>query len=390
MTFGERLTALLEILIVHLDIPQSYYKKAVDRHRSLESWLCREGSSIARLRPHVSAQGSFRYGTVIRPLVPIDEYDLDNVTRLHLSKNRLSQRELKQLYGAEIKLYAAQANMKADPEEKNRCWRLRYADEVKFHVDTLPCIPEDPRRIGQLEAMGVLPSFAKYAIAITDRSHSRFRSVTVDWPSSNPRGFAEWFELKARSGAVARIKALTESRQYRSADDIPPYELKSALQRSIQILKRHRDVMFIKNADLAPISMIITNLATHAYEGETDLWQALSNIAERMPRFIQRVPPYVPNPADPAEDYADRWSTNPLLKRNFELWLAQVALDIPALMEALQGGTIERELERRFKVELTLEDASLLSSGSGTSATAGRAVSVPYFSPPPRPWAAGA
>ena len=37
------------------------------------------------------------------------------------------------------------------------------------------------------------------------------------------------------------------------------------------LLKRHRDTMFRHKLDVAPISMIITNLAAHAYGGETDL-----------------------------------------------------------------------------------------------------------------------
>ena len=36
---------------------------------------------------------------------------------------------------------------------------------------------------------------------------------------------------------------LVESRAYAKVDDVPPYEWKTPLQRSIQIMKRHRDVM---------------------------------------------------------------------------------------------------------------------------------------------------
>src|SRR5687768_7532803 len=66
------ITKLLETIVEHLDIPRSYYEKAVARHKSLGDWLCRPESKLAVFQPHVSAQGSFRYGTVVRPLLSTD------------------------------------------------------------------------------------------------------------------------------------------------------------------------------------------------------------------------------------------------------------------------------------------------------------------------------
>ena len=69
--------------------------------------------------------------------------------------------------------------------------------------------------------------------------------------------------------------------------------------------------MFRNDPLVGPISMIITNLAAQAYGGENDIWMATSNILERMPGFVRSTRPRVPNPADPAEDYADKWTKNP-------------------------------------------------------------------------------
>ena len=59
---------------------------------------------------------------------------------------------------------------------------------------------------------------------------------------------------------------------------MPAYkEKKSPLQRVVQILKRHRDLMF--NGDESkPISIIITTLAARAYNKETDVLDALVNV----------------------------------------------------------------------------------------------------------------
>ena len=115
------LSRLLAIIVEHLDIPQSYYDKAAARHHSLGEWLHRSESKLGHLGPDVRPQGSFRFGTVIRPLDENDEYDLDNVTVLKLlGKAGMTQQELKHLFGMEIKAYAAGHNMKSPPVEHNR------------------------------------------------------------------------------------------------------------------------------------------------------------------------------------------------------------------------------------------------------------------------------
>ena len=92
----------LELLAEMLDIPPSLYERAVQRHHSLGDWLGRDASRLKQLNPHVSPQGSFRHGTVVRPLVEGAEYDLDNVTTLQMSKVEITQKALKALYGLEM------------------------------------------------------------------------------------------------------------------------------------------------------------------------------------------------------------------------------------------------------------------------------------------------
>jgi hypothetical protein len=377
---------LLEVILDHLDIPKSYYEKAVARHKSLGQWLCRPESRVAVFNPHVSPQGSFRFGTVNRPLVSTEEYDLDNITTLMIAKMAMTQRQIKEIYGAEVRGYARANGMLAPAEEKDRCWRLVYADEVRFHLDTLPCLPEEQAIILALTARGVPPELAARAIAITDRRHPLYDQITSALLSSNPRGFAKWFEIRARAFAETRIRQLVEQRLYASVEDVPPYEWKTPLQRSIQILKRHRDVMFLDNPGVGPISMIITNLAAHAYAGEADIGSALTNIVERMPQYVRPTRPRVPNPADPAEDYADKWAMNPTLERNFWLWYAQVKVDIARLSAVLSARTLDTEVRNMFRVELTQEELRQFESREAPAVRLAPALYVPTA---PRPWGDG-
>ena len=92
--------------------------------------------------------------------------------------------------------------MLAPLEEKNRCWRLRYADQEKFHLDSLPSLAEEEGVIISLRVRNVPEELARRAIAITDKRHPAYAKVTTAWLTSNPRGFARW--LEARMGPRGR------------------------------------------------------------------------------------------------------------------------------------------------------------------------------------------
>jgi len=377
----------LELLVETLDIPPSLYERAVARHHSLGEWLCRDASRLRQFNPRVSPQGSFRHGTVVRPLVQDAEYDLDNVTTLDISKAAITQKDLKQLYGLEMRDYAQAHGMLAPPEEKNRCWRLRYADQETFHLDSLPSLAEEEGVIISLRARNVPEEFAKRAIAITDKRHPAYATVTTGWQTSNPRGFARW--LEAQMGTIAQAKRLdlVERRIYASVEGVPTHALKTPLQLAIQLLKRHRDVMFADDPEVAPISMILTNLSGQAYGGEADVYLAVRGILSRMLDFVRPETPYVPNPTHPAEDYADKWSKDRRLELNFRLWHAQASRDFEQLLLMTDAVSLRTATRRSFRVDLSDDHLKRLGLPSSPSpATITSAAPVVRISSAPRPW----
>jgi hypothetical protein len=225
---------------------------------------------------------------------------------------------------------------------------------------------------------------ANRAIAITDRKHPQYRVVTLDWYTSNPRGFAAWFEMRA---AMGRKRAFAEGRLRAAVEDVPPYEWKTTLQQSIQLLKRHRDTMFRHKLDVAPISMIITNLAAHAYGGETDLAEALQSIVDGMPLYVRSTKPHVPNPTHPAEDYADKWSKDARLEKNFWEWHTAVKADLARLSTLLGRSTLEGQVKDLFLVDLT-EDELRRFGGQETSRPSISVKSSPVLTIPSasKPW----
>ena len=379
---------LYEAIADLLDIPPSYYKKARDRYRSLGEWLHRDESKVAAFNPEVYPQGSFRYGTVNRPLRKSEEYDLDLVCEVTLTKDDVTQKEVKHLLGDEIQAYATANGIKAPVVERNRCWRLDYADEVLFHMDALPCVPEDQQTISEICSQGVPRERAELSVAITDKQLDNYDAISNDWPCSNPRGLGDWFEEKARPSATKRLYDLVEKRAYASIDEIPSYEWKTPLQRSIQILKRHRDVMFAATPEFAPISMIITVLAGRAYQGETSLFTAIKGIVDRLPQHVMSTKPRIPNPVHESEDFADRWSSNPRYEKNFWNWYDTVKADVENLPALLGDNRLMGEVRKSFRVDLSEDQLNKFTPRTTVPAEA-KATPTIHIASAPKPWQHG-
>jgi hypothetical protein len=136
--------------------------------------------------------------------------------------------------------------------------------------------------------------------------------------------------------------------------------------------------------------MILTNLAAHAYTGESNLFTALTNVVEKMPQFVRSERPRVPNPANPAEDYADKWSLDPRLERHFWQWHTQVRADLKRLPAFITGETLLEDVVRTFGVTLGEEELRPFAVDRAQRAPAivrAAAVVVPVSAP--RPWGHG-
>lgn len=380
------LRQILELLLELLDISPTHYELARDRGISLGQWLSRKESCLAAYYPDVYPQGSFRYGTVIRPLFAQDAYDLDLVCQLAILKLAMSQKDVKELLLREVRAYAAAKGIKAPVIDKNRCCRLEYADDVSFHMDITPSVPKDATVVRTLVTLGVLPELAQMAVAITDKRHPKFAVIDNDWPSSNPRGFARWFEDRMRSSARPQMEALVRRGVYASVEQVPTYEWKSPLQRSIQILKRHRDVMFKDAQEVKPISMIITTLSALAHKGETDVADALFGIVDRMPTHIRSTKPRIPNPVNPAEDFADAWARDARLETNFGLWHRQVKADLHRLADEPRTEPTQKLLRAQFAV--TVGDERLREAIGHDVPSTAPVIAAPsiLITSAPKPW----
>ncbi|MDO6839496.1 nucleotidyltransferase [Paraglaciecola chathamensis] len=339
----ERFNQLLEQIAKELDISPSKYKLAVSRYESIGSWLDSGDYGDFFGDICIYPQGSFRLGTVVRPVSEQTErdYDIDLVCEFQEETNATQAQKVKYRVGNRLKEHDSYKSML--DKEGRRCWTLLYAEQdgAGFHLDVLPSIG--------------FSSHNNLPIAITHKEDDGY-----SWVSSNPKGYAAWFE--ERNISAYRVVVNEQKRMiahsyhdiYAKVDDVPDQLVRTPLQRVIQIMKRHRDMRFNGDQKYAPISMIITTLAAHLYDNETNVTTALTNIVNKLAAhmslldnklmvdqrlsgrgLIKRLADgtwYIGNPTNKDENFADRWNEdgNARAKAFFQWvdWLKQDFISI--------------------------------------------------------------
>jgi hypothetical protein len=307
------LSTILEAVAETLDVPDHVYEDAILKYENVGQHLADDESELNRYSPQIYVQGSFRLGTVVQPISRNDEYDVDLVCRLEIPKDDITQSDLKAKVGDRLK---ARSDLGTILDESRRCWVLNYPKQAGmpgFHMDVLPSIPNED----------ATPS----GILVTDTDLHR-------WQTSNPILYSEWFKSRMEIVLQSRRAAFADSISA-SVEEIPEWQVKTPLQRCIQILKRHRDTFFESSPDKKPISIIITTLAALAYSNEEDVFDSLGAIVKGMPHFIENRDGqwWVPNPVEPSENFAHKWNEDPERPEAFMRWLGQVRTDVDRVAE---------------------------------------------------------
>lgn len=397
--------APVQALLENIEIPDSAYETAETRYSAIGDWLGRPESSLAAYNPLVFPQGSFRLGTVTRPSGPDGEYDLDLAVKLRrgVSKRSHTQKQLKDMIGVELEVYRRAHGIHAALDEKRRCWRLEYADKMSFHIDAVPCIPEDDRQQQMVKeaivarnaaATALADAVAPLTVAITDKTRPDYTQVCYNWNVSNPQGYGRWFDAQVRlARQTVEDRLLLEKRA--EVEELPAYKLKAPLQKIVQLLKIHRNEMFKGRPDQQPISIIITTLAARAYTGQEDVVEALLHVVNTMDQHVHASTPRVPNPvnpgdgSNPGEDFSDKWDTPEGrrldLEGNFYRWLTQARADFQFIAATQDAGALEKRAQNALGLNL---DRQLLRERFGFTVAAPAVITTPRrIEQAPRPWA---
>ena len=357
---------IIETLAENLDITESDYKTAVTSYKAIGSHLSKSGSLLESYKPEILPQGSFLIGTVIKPINELDDIDIDLVCQLRSDSVNMTQSELKQIVGDQLKENKTYLKLIEEPDGR-RCWTLKYRNQSddksdRYHMDILPAVVASNYRgiLNSNFSNFDLSNLDQLSIRITDKERRDYRIEKNQnaWLKSNPFGYAQWFYSRSTSDNKKIKKLLSEKIQ-----EVPAFNTdKLELQRAVQILKRHRDFMFQdkKYNDDKPISIIITTLAAKAYSGETDVISALSNIIQRMPDYIESrkddkgsVFKVITNPINPEENFADKWIEYPIRQKYFYDWLDKVDSDFKSIIASRGLDIIKENVSKSFGDKLT-------------------------------------
>ena len=345
--FGKILLALGE----SLDISETQYNALVQSYEAVGEYL-QEDPELSQYDPLVSPQGSLRLGTIIQPINEGDDMDVDLVFRLNDKNPAWTPKTLKDKVGARLKSSPRYSKML--DEEGRRCWTLLYRKDTdklreRYHMDILPSVANKDYEVHMRNILADefdINRLDSISIRITDKEREGYDTQTdiQEWLKSNPDGYAIWFANKCRE--------IVSKRQLLTADIIPIGKYnpnKTPLQRIVQILKRHRDIMF-NHDKKKPISIIITTLAAQAYRGESDVLEGLVNVVEHLRDAITKDEngnDKVANPLNPDENYAEKWIEDPQRRENFYNWHNAVKRDLDAILSS-KGIAIWNSMNKPF------------------------------------------
>jgi len=293
-------------IVKDLDISEELFQRAEDKYMDMSRWL---DENIQKYDFKIYQQGSFALGTVIKPVSDADDYDLDIVCEVSNIFD-LTAEQLKNRSYDWLNRYGKYERLK----EKKRCWQVTYLDSMQFHIDFLPSFHMNT---------------ADDSILITDKDDTL---KTYEFIGSNPKGYLDWFKDRMATEYSIQERRIAIEKYAADMKKVPKYAVKTPLQKVIQLLKRHRDILFKEDTgNLAPISIIITTLSAHAYNNEDNIYDALWNILNAMPHYINKLSDgsySIENPSCLTENFAEKWKEHPERATAFFEWIEQAKLDL--------------------------------------------------------------
>jgi hypothetical protein len=326
--------ALLDRILRDLELSPTQLAEARTSYEAVTQALAKAGMPVAPFLPWLFAQGSMRIGTTVKP-VGQEEHDLDIVCLLKKGGIWLPANEIYELVWETLGNDATYEKMR---ERRNRCIRLRYAH--RYYLDIIPAVPHSNAADGTL--------------LVCDCEGRT-------WSVSNPIGFAEWFDERAKAQPlfITKFGALSERSVTANAGQVEPLPehgfQKTPLQRITQLFKRNRDEFFLNEPKHRPSSILLTTLAARSYVRETsvaadDLFEFVIRVADGLSGFVEiqgttSGPQIyrVSNPVNDAENFAENWTR--LDYEAFTRWQQKLVQQLRAV-KATKGQGIDTMLNR--------------------------------------------
>lgn len=279
----------LNMIGYEIQLPDNKYDEIQNSYNAVAEYISNNNELAQDVDCNIYYHGSFATNTVIKPLKG-EDFDLDIVVEFDSSKKKQTAR---QFYNDFLKTFTDGERYKNAEEYRNSV-RINYASN-NFHFDIMPSVP--------------LPSGSP-ALYVPDTKKR-------DWVIRSPKTYTEWFKCQTEKIKGYKIR-FTDSKQYLMESEITPvkkpnpYEMTPILIRTVQLLKRMKDVFFKDyEGEREPQSIVITTLAAKYYDGETSVYEALFRIVSKMKQlYVNNNRFHVSNPSYPGEDFTAKWPSH--------------------------------------------------------------------------------
>ncbi|SFT74818.1 hypothetical protein SAMN05216474_2132 [Lishizhenia tianjinensis] len=284
---------LLARIAHELELDQSRKERMEQAYGKVLEVLKKDEIFFKDLELELYAQGSIRIHTTVKP-INREDFDLDAVLHIYDLYNKYDPVKI---YNALVRVLEQDPYYKTILKKKDRCVRLDFKND--FHIDILPgCMAEVDNR---------------ERIAIPEKK-------LKDWSSGNPKGYGNWFldKSKLENGFLLESFSKSFSNSFIKADvDAEPlpdtqfYE-KTPLQRSVQLVKRYRDIYF-QDRENRVSSIVITTLMGRFYGKEETIYETIDSCLAKIKSSYNKALEdgkrfKIYNPVDDKEDFTDSWT----------------------------------------------------------------------------------
>lgn len=322
--FSDPLDAVLAEIALNLQLPPGLHAKAVERSEAVRKYIERPGSPLFGRVSYFYPQGSMRIDATISTRGTDDEYDIDIVAEIFGGDPR-PEALLDDLYAA-LADYPVQRVVR-----QTRCVTVYYADGM--HLDVTPA-----RRTA-----------AKDKESVIAHAKGGAGAEPGNYVPMNAYAFGQWYTDRTPTEETF-AKAMNE-RLYAQdgmvfaeaeSDDVPaqtPLIIKSVTTVALQLLKRHRNILYADATGRIPPSILLSCHAGHAAVPGMRLAEMLIRQARWTARAIDEAARLgrllsVANPEHAGELFTDRWPESQSQQQAYAAALHKLANSLEALRTA--------------------------------------------------------
>lgn len=297
---------MLRKIAKEIEISETEHQKAEKSYNAVGEYI---NNNIPQYDIRVIPQGSFRLGTVIKPINDKEEYDIDLVV---IVNNKFqTAKELKNIIGDVLK---SSERYSRNLTEGKRCWTIEYSESAHYHMDILPTMKSNSYNVDKKLMM----------------THKENLQDEYKFMVTNPEAYFDWF-CRRMEEERKKLKRDYAIRNKMEIVEVPDYKIKTTLQVAIEILKRYRDVKFKDNSENKPISIILTTIISKIYTGNESVYELIEKFSNEYMFYLQKDTNgkiRISNPVNEEENFADKWTIYPEREFAFFQFMSDLKEDI--------------------------------------------------------------